>query len=68
MTWEAIEMIADMGIQEALKKVIRQTYRDMNVGKVSTEAGESLVNSLCDIYGTEYVARLFVEMTKNGEL
>ena len=52
--------------RESIKSVIRQTYAKMNAHEIDTATGEAVMNVLCDTHGTEYIASIFVEMTKEG--
>lgn len=52
--------------KDGIKSVIRNTYAKMNAGEIDTATGEAVLDVLCTTHGTEYIASIFVEMTKEG--
>lgn len=54
--------------RDGIKSVIKNLQAALNAGNIDTGTYEATLDVLCNTHGTEYIAEIFVEMTKAGEL
>lgn len=52
--------------KDGIKSVIRNTYAKLNAGEIDTPTGDAVMDVLCRTHGSEYIASIFVELTKEG--
>lgn len=54
--------------RDGIKTVIKNLQDAINAGRIDKGTYEATLDVLCTTHGTEYIAEIFVEMTKAGEL
>lgn len=54
--------------RDGIKSVIKNLQTALNARNIDQGTYEATLDVLCNTHGTEYIADIFVEMTKAGEL
>ena len=54
--------------KDGIKSVIKNLQDAINARRIDEATYNAVLDVLCNTPGTEYIATIFVEMTKTGEL
>lgn len=54
--------------KDGIKSVIKNLQDAINTYRIDDATYNAVLDVLCNTHGTEYIATIFTEMTKTGEL
>ncbi len=54
--------------KDSIKSVIKNLQNAINTRRIDEATYNAVLDVLCNTHGTEYIATIFTEMTKTGDL